>query len=176
MQRLTGKTILFTGAFGLIGKEICTHYMHEGARVAWADIHIDLEMVAWLSENFAETDFLVVEMDITNEQQVAEGVEKMVAHFGTVDVLVNNAAIDAKFDKTGVSKVNESRFENYPLDLLRKSVDVNLTGTILVTQVVCRQMLKQGHGNIINVASTYSVVTQSRFIRLWTRHPKLQAD
>ncbi len=33
MQKLKGKTILFTGAFGLIGKEICTHYMHEGARV-----------------------------------------------------------------------------------------------------------------------------------------------
>nr|MCU0339228.1 SDR family oxidoreductase [Spirosomataceae bacterium] len=83
-------------------------------------------------------------------------------HFGSIDVLVNNAAIDAKFDKSGMSKVNQSRFENYPLDLLRKSVDVNLTGTIIVTQAVCRQMLQQGHGNIINVASTYSVVAPNQ--------------
>lgn len=162
MQRLKGKTILFTGAFGLIGKEICSHYMNEGARVAWADIRIDPEMTAWLQDNYAETDFLVIEMDITNEQQVLKGVAKIVAHFGTVDVLVNNAAIDAKFDKTGVSKVNQSRFENYPLDLLRKSVDVNLIGTIIVTQIVCRQMLKQGYGNILNVASTYSVVAPNQ--------------
>ncbi|MEZ4900553.1 MAG: SDR family oxidoreductase [Spirosomataceae bacterium] len=162
MQRLKGKTILFTGAFGLIGKEICSHYMEEGAKVAWADIHIDPEIVAWLEGNYIETDFLVLQMDITDEQQVQEGVAKMITHFGTVEVLVNNAAIDAKFDKTGVSKVNQSRFENYPLDLLRKSVDVNLTGTIIVTQVVCRQMLQQGYGNIINVASTYSVVAPNQ--------------
>jgi len=162
MQRLKGKTILFTGAFGLIGKEIAVHYMNEGARVAWVDIQIDHEMVSWLQETFDEGDFIVVEMDITNEQQVSDGVEKIVAHFGTIDVLVNNAAIDAKFDKSGVSKVNQSRFENYPLDLLRKSVDVNLIGTIIVTQVVCRQMLQQGHGNIINVASTYSVVAPNQ--------------
>lgn len=162
MQRLKGKSILFTGAFGLIGKEICTHYMNEGARVAWADIIIDEKMVSWLRENFAETDFIVVEMDITNEQQVAEGVEKIIAHFGTIDVLVNNAAIDAKFDKSGISKVNQTRFENYPIDLLRKSVEVNLTGTIIMTQAACRQMLKQGYGNIINVASTYSVVAPNQ--------------
>jgi NAD(P)-dependent dehydrogenase (short-subunit alcohol dehydrogenase family) len=162
MQRLKGKSILFTGAFGLIGKEICTHYMNEGARVAWADIIIDEKMVNWLRENFAETDFIVVEMDITDERQVAEGVEKITTHFGTIDVLVNNAAIDAKFDKSGISKVNQSRFENYPIDLLRKSVEVNLTGTIIVTQAACRQMLKQGYGNIINVASTYSVVAPNQ--------------
>jgi NAD(P)-dependent dehydrogenase (short-subunit alcohol dehydrogenase family) len=162
MQRLKGKTILFTGAFGLIGKEICSHYMNEGARVAWTDIKIDDETITWLQDNFAETDFIVVEMDITNEKQVAEGVDKIVSHLGTIDVLVNNAAIDAKFDKTGISNVNQSRFENYPIDLLRRSVEVNLTGTVIVTQAVCRQMLKQGYGNIINVASTYSVVAPNQ--------------
>ncbi len=162
MQRLKGKTILFTGAFGLIGKEICAHYMNEGARVAWTDIKIDDKTVTWLQDNFAETDFVVVEMDITNETQVAEGVDKVVSHWGTIDVLVNNAAIDAKFDKKGIDKVNQSRFENYPIDLLRRSVEVNLTGTVIVTQAVCRQMLKQGYGNIINVASTYSVVAPNQ--------------
>ncbi len=162
MQKLKGKTILFTGAFGLLGKEICTHYMNEGARVAWTDVKIDYDTVAWLHTHFIDADFMVVEMDITNEQQVADGIAKIVAHFGTIDVLVNNAAIDAKFDKTGMSQVNQSRFENYPLDLLRRSVEVNLTGTIIVTQAACRQMLAQGYGNIINVASTYSVVAPNQ--------------
>ncbi len=118
--------------------------------------------MTWLHTNFADSDFIVVEMDITDEQQVTEAITKIVAHFGTIDVLVNNAAIDAKFDKTGISAVNQSRFENYPIELLRRSVDVNLTGTIIVTQAVCRQMLEQRYGNIINVASTYSVVAPNQ--------------
>lgn len=162
MQRLQHKTILFTGAFGLIGKEICTHFMHEGARVAWTDVRIDETTTQWLADHFDPQNYFVAEMDITNEAQVGEVVAQIAAYFGSIDVLVNNAAIDAKFDKTGMSKVNQSRFENYPLDLLRKSVDVNLTGTIIVTQAVCRQMLQQGHGNIINVASTYSVVAPNQ--------------
>jgi NAD(P)-dependent dehydrogenase (short-subunit alcohol dehydrogenase family) len=77
-------------------------------------------------------------------------------------VLINNAAIDAKFDKAGEGQINNSRFEYYPLDALRRSVEVNLVGTVLITQVVCRQMLIQGHGNIINVASTYSLVAPNQ--------------
>jgi NAD(P)-dependent dehydrogenase (short-subunit alcohol dehydrogenase family) len=84
-------------------------------------------------------------------------VEATVKQFGKLDVLINNAAIDAKFDKSGMGNINPSRFENYPIYLLRKSVEVNLTGTVIMTQAACRQMLVQGSGNIINVASTYSL-------------------
>jgi NAD(P)-dependent dehydrogenase (short-subunit alcohol dehydrogenase family) len=162
LMKLKDKTILVTGAFGLIGQEVCRHFMQEGAKVAWTDVYLDQETVAWLRSNYDEAAFLVAEMDITNEAQVTEVVTKITAHFGSIDVLVNNAAIDAKFDKTGIKNVNQSRFEHYPLDTLRRSIEVNLTGTIIVTQVVCRQMLQQGHGNIINVASTYSVVAPNQ--------------
>ena len=77
-------------------------------------------------------------------------------------MLVNNAALDAKFDQESTGKVNSSRFENYPVALLRKSIEVNITGTLQMTQAVCRQMLEQKHGNIINVASTYSLVAPNQ--------------
>jgi len=161
---INNKVIFVTGAFGLIGKEISKSFLGQGAKVVLADIN--LGVIKSLSEEFsklyAEENFLFLQLDITSEKSCESSVAECVNKFGTLDVLINNAAIDAKFDKEGTSKVNQSRFENYPIDLLRKSVDVNLTGTVIMTQVACRQMLKQGHGNIINVASTYSVVAPNQ--------------
>jgi NAD(P)-dependent dehydrogenase (short-subunit alcohol dehydrogenase family) len=159
-----GLVVFITGAFGLIGKQISKAFLEGGARVVLADVAaaaipaIQHEFEAEFSGN----DFLVLELDITKEESATYAVAATVARFGRLDVLINNAAIDAKFDKDGMSKVNQSRFENYPLDLLRRSVEVNLTGTVIMTQAACRQMLEQGSGNIINVASTYSVVAPNQ--------------
>jgi NAD(P)-dependent dehydrogenase (short-subunit alcohol dehydrogenase family) len=158
------KVIFVTGAFGLIGKEISKSFLSQEAKVVLADINagaIEL-LITEFSKLYAADNFLFLQLDITNEASCEKAVAACVNKFGTLDVLVNNAAIDAKFDKEGTSKLNQSRFENYPIDLLRKSVEVNLTGTVIMTQVACRQMLKQGHGNIINVASTYSVVAPNQ--------------
>lgn len=168
---IKGKVIFVTGAFGLIGKEISKSFLSQGAKVVLADINSGaielltaefLKLTAEFLKLYAVDNFLFLPLDITDEGSCEKAVEECVNKFGTLDVLINNAAIDAKFDKEGTSKVNQSRFENYPIDLLRKSVEVNLTGTVIMTQVACRQMLKQGYGNIINVASTYSVVAPNQ--------------
>lgn len=158
------KVIFVTGAFGLIGKQISKAFLKEEAKVVLADINENLidALQKELEAEFNTVNFLIAKIDITNEESVNNAVGQTVSKFGSLDVLINNAAIDAKFDKTGMSKVNQSRFENYPLDLLRKSVEVNLTGTIIMTQAACKQMLKQKSGNIINVASTYSVVAPNQ--------------
>lgn len=158
------QVILITGAFGLIGKQISKAFLQQGAKVVLADVNASAiaAIQKEFSEAFATDNFIVIELDITNEASTSNAVQQAVTAFGKVDVLINNAAIDAKFDKDGMGKVNQSRFENYPIDLLRRSVDVNLTGTVIMTQAVCRQMLLQGSGNIINVASTYSVVAPNQ--------------
>lgn len=161
---LENKVIYVTGAFGLIGQEISRHFLLKGACVVMADVNdsaID-GLRNQLQSQFPADRFKLIRADITDERDVQEGVDQCVATFGRLDVLINNAAIDAKFDKEGSSKVNQSRFENYPIHLLRKSVEVNLTGTVIMTQAACRQMLKQKHGNIINVASTYSLVSPNQ--------------
>lgn len=158
------KVILVTGAFGLIGKEISSHFLKNGASVILADANkgllkkIEEEMKAM----FSEKNYLVLPLDITNYESIENCIDTIVKKYGKLDVLINNAAIDAKFDKDNTSKVNQSRFEHYPLELLKKSIDVNLTGTIQMSQIACRQMLKQGFGNIINVASTYSLVAPNQ--------------
>jgi NAD(P)-dependent dehydrogenase (short-subunit alcohol dehydrogenase family) len=161
---LKDKVILVTGAFGLIGTEISKHFLSEGAKVMLADNNARLaeEKRLEFSKLTDISSFSIVNLDITDEKSANLAVKKAVEIFGRLDVLINNAAIDAKFDKAGYGNVNPSRFENYPIDLLRKSVDVNLTGTVIMTQAACRVMLQQGGGNIINVASTYSLVSPNQ--------------
>jgi NAD(P)-dependent dehydrogenase (short-subunit alcohol dehydrogenase family) len=158
------KVILVTGAFGLIGKEISRGFIGQGAKVVLADLNEARmqSLEAELRQEFPDGTFLLHSLDITNDESIEACLKATIDAFGRVDVLINNAAIDAKFDKENSGQVNQSRFENYPIDLLRKSVEVNLTGTVLMTQHVCRQMLLQGSGNIINVASTYSLVAPNQ--------------
>lgn len=155
------KVILITGANGLIGKEISFTLLNNYAKVILADIS---------TSNFPETkkdldricdegDYLLQELDITDLISISNSIKSVIDKFGRIDVLINNAAIDAKFDNSNTDNI---RFENYPLDLLKKSIEVNLFGTIQITQQICKQMLKQGFGNIINIASTYSLVAPNQ--------------
>lgn len=162
---IKNKVIFITGALGQIGKEIAIGFLRQEAKVVLTDISLQQsDAFTTLAQSYAidAQDYRIFQLDITSEQQCIDVVEKSVAAFGQIDVLVNNAAIDAKFDKDGAGNVNNSRFEFYPIDALRASVEVNLTGTIIISQVVCRQMLQQKYGNIINVASTYSVVAPNQ--------------
>ncbi|MCF2446192.1 SDR family oxidoreductase [Dyadobacter sp. CY345] len=161
---IEGKIILITGAFGMIGKTIAMSFLEQGALVILADIDTDKkgDLENLLTRRFTEDRFLLQQLDITNEESCQNAINTILGKFGRLDVLINNAAIDAKFDKIHPGSVNQSRFENYPIDLLQKSIETNLTGTILITQHVCRVMMKQGFGNIINVASTYSVVAPNQ--------------
>lgn len=159
------KVIFITGALGQIGKEISFSFLSQGAKVIFADLNLDAKdkfIEELIKQNIPETNFIFSKLDITNEDSCLSSVALAINKFGKIDVLINNAAIDAKFDHEGSTKVNKSRFENYPIEALKKSVEVNLVGTVIITQVICRQMLIQGFGNIINVASTYSVVAPNQ--------------
>ncbi|RLD18662.1 MAG: short-chain dehydrogenase [Caldiserica bacterium] len=157
---LSGKVILVTGACGLIGREICDAFSSAGANVVVSDIKPEKDIKRFsgeLSKKYKRKS-IGIYLDVTKRDSIESGIRIVLKEFGKIDVLVNNAAIDAKFDIANVKKVNPTRFENYPLDLLRKSIEVNMIGLILVTQRVIKEMLKWRSGNIINVSSTYAIV------------------
>lgn len=160
---LKDKVVFLTGASGLIGKPITKAYLRHGANVLMADLHYpsDKGFMEELEKNF-KGQYLFVETDITQSESAEQAAQTCLDHFGRLDVLINNAAIDAKFDQQADTGKNASRFENFPLESLEKSIDVNLTGTIRMTQIACKHMLQQGHGIIINVASTYSLVAPNQ--------------
>lgn len=159
---IEGKVILITGGYGLIGQTLATSFLQQGALVILADIDAIKQkgIQEELAERFTSDRFLMQNLDITDEESCHNAMTAIAAKFGRLDVLINNAAIDAKFDSH--SLVNHSRFEIYPVELLQKSISVNVTGTILISQHACRLMLKQGSGNIINVASAYSIVAPNQ--------------
>jgi len=94
--------------------------------------------------------------DITDRASLEKLRDAVIARFGHIDGLVNNAAIDDKFDPANAA--HESKFENYPVERFRRSIDANVTGTFLACQVLGTPMAQQKKGSIINVASTYGLV------------------
>ena len=159
-----GKVILVTGAYGLIGQTIAFAFLEQGALVVLADADESKQdmLESQISEKFPAAQFLFQTLDITSEKSCQQTINAIIQKFARLDVLINNAGLDAKFDQESLGKINHSRFENYPTDLLRNAVEVNLNGTIQITQYACKQMIKQKSGNIINVASTYSLVSPNQ--------------
>lgn len=158
------KVVLITGAFGLIGAAITEAFLQQGAKVIACDIQqekVDAMRTKW--SGYTEgSHYHICLTDITNASDCDAAVKAGVAAFGKIDVLINNAAIDAKFDAQANDTLNATRFEQFPIDQLQKSIDVNITGLVQITQAVIKQMLQQGFGNIIHVASTYSLVAPNQ--------------
>jgi len=158
------KVVLVTGAFGLIGREVSRRFLENGSRVILAGHKVnEVDCVQKeLSTEFSPDHFLVCSLEITDCDDIEKCFEIGEQKFGSIDVLINNAAIDAKFDTENIGEIDSSSFEIYPAELLKRSIDVNMVGTIQMTQAACRRMLVQKEGNIINVASSYSLVAPNQ--------------
>ncbi len=98
-------------------------------------------------------------VDITQPDSVKGLLTSVLSDFGRIDVLVNSAALDPKFDPGAASKgIAPGSFEDYPLDQWNAALKVNLTGMFLVTQACVRPMIAAGgKGSIINICSTYGL-------------------
>jgi len=156
---LTGCVAVVTGGVGLLGTEFCRTLAEAGAAVAIVDLN------ASASQGTADTltksgyQAAAITADITRPDSVNAMVEKTVSTFGRLDILVNSAALDPKFDPDAIKKgITPGAFEDYPLDQWNAAINVNLTGMFLVTQACAKQMLAQGKkGSIINICSTYGL-------------------
>jgi len=157
---LKGKTAVVSGALGLLGREHCAALAGAGARVVVTDLNADgLEALAEGLRQSGAPDAMAVPADITKADEVDALRDAVLARFGQIDVLVNNAAIDDKF---GSNAAEESRFENYSVERFRRQLDVNVTGVFLCCQRLGSAMAQRGSGSIINVASTYALVAPNQ--------------
>jgi NAD(P)-dependent dehydrogenase (short-subunit alcohol dehydrogenase family) len=154
MFSLKGKTAIVTGALGLIGKKHCEALAMAGANVIVADIN-EAAVIQYAKE--LGEGHLGIAINVTDKQSIVDAREIILKKYSTIDVLVNNAAINDMFENPALAG-ELSAFENYPLDAFQKSLDVNVTGVFLCSQVFGSVMAHQGSGSIINVASTYGIV------------------
>jgi len=165
---LVGKVAVVTGSLGLIGRNHCLALAEAGAYV----VVTDLEQQAcdvFASELSIEYSIKSIGLscDITDKASVIELKDRILEHFMKIDVLVNNAAINDMFENP-TAAAEQSKFENYPLELFQKSLAVNVTGVFLCSQVLGNEMAKQGSGSIINIASTYGIVAPDQSLYM---HP-----
>jgi len=156
---LTGRAAVVTGGVGLLGAEFCRTLAEAGASVAVVDLNE--EAARRTAEALSAEGFSAVGLgaDITDPGAVKELVRRVLSDFGRLDILVNSAALDPKFDPQAASKgIAPGAFEDYPLEQWNSALNVNLTGMFLVTQACVRPMLDQGKkGSIINICSTYGL-------------------
>jgi len=156
---LTGRVAVVTGGVGLLGTEFCRTLAEAGAAVVVVDLNASASQA--VADSLTKSGFkvLAVPTDITQPEAVNALVEKTLSTFGRLDILVNSAALDPKFDPEAVSKgITPGAFEDYPLDLWNSALNVNLTGMFLMTQACVKPMIAQGKkGSIVNICSTYGL-------------------
>jgi NAD(P)-dependent dehydrogenase (short-subunit alcohol dehydrogenase family) len=158
---LAGKIAVVTGALGLLGRQHCQALSAAGAHVVATDVNADA-LGTFANDLRAQhgREALGIAADVTSQDSLDELRDAVLARFGQIDVLVNNAAIDDKYTPGGA--LEQSRFENYAVERFRRMIDVNVTGVFLCCQRIGSVMAKQGSGSIINVASTYGIVAPNQ--------------
>jgi NAD(P)-dependent dehydrogenase (short-subunit alcohol dehydrogenase family) len=156
---LTGRVAVVTGGVGLLGAEFCRTLAEAGAAVAVVDLNASGSQA--VADTLMKGGYraLALPTDITQPDSVNAAVENVLSAFGRLDVLVNSAALDPKFDPDAVNRgITPGAFEDYPLDLWNSALNVNLTGMFLMTQACVKPMIEQGkRGSIINICSTYGL-------------------
>lgn len=156
---LANAVAVVTGGNGQLGTEYVKTFARAGARVAVFDATAPLNPE--LNQLSRELPIRLWTVDITKKEQIEKAVAEIEKAWGTPTVLVNNAALDAP---PGARPEENRSFEEYSLGSWQATLDVNLTGTFLCAQVVGGRMAKQGKGSIINIASTYGLVSPNQNI------------
>lgn len=148
--RLDGQVALVTGGAGILGRVFCRALAEAGARVAVVDLSEDGAVAAAAEIGETAEGFAC---DVADPASVKAAVAAVMARFGRIDVLVNNAAT-----KTGDVRAFFEPFETYSLDTWREVMGVNIDGMFLMAQAVGGEMLKAGSGRIVQTASIYGLV------------------
>jgi len=151
---LNGKVALVTGALGLLGKEHCKALLHAGAEVLVADLN--QENCQQFCEELGDYAY-PISLNICEPESIQKAVITIQKQFGKLDILVNNAAINDHFSSDG-NLLEQSSFENYPIDLLEKSWQVNVKGMVCLTQALADLLKNSPAASVINIASTYGIV------------------
>ena len=150
--RLDDQVALVTGAASGLGVQFAEAMAEAGAHVVLTDVNVEgLERTAQ-AVRALDREALVQPMDVTDEEQVGAAFARAAAHFGRLDVLFNNA---------GVADPQPRLVHEYPTDVWRRVLAVDLEGVFLCAREALRLMVGQGAGKIVNVASMWGLAGSS---------------
>lgn len=138
MSNLNGKVAVVTGAASGIGKEIARVLADAGAAVAIADLNLEGANTAAREISQTGGKAMGIAMDVTSENSVNEGMDKVAADYGSIDILVSNA---------GIQIVNP--IENYAFSDWKKMQAIHLDGAFLTTKAALKHMYRDDRGGIV---------------------------
>lgn len=135
------KVVVITGAAGGMGRALCRRFGRAGAKIALLDLHRETlnDFVRELKQTGIQT--LALPCDVTNESACENAMQNIIANFGSIDVLINNAGITQR-----------SAFEKTQTSVFRKVMEVNFFGALHCTKAALPALLKS-QGLIIVMSS-----------------------
>lgn len=162
---LTNKWVVVTGAAGLLGRQHSTALLEVNANLVLLDK--DKNSVIQVAHELNQLGFsgkiLNYEIDITNESKVQAVNDDLLAKKISISVLINNAAINPKYEVLAEGK-NGSRVEDFDLLDWDLQLDVGLKGAFICSKVFGSNMAKQRNGVILNIASDLSIIAPDQRI------------
>ena len=146
---IQGYVVAITGGTGVLGRAIAKYLALNGAKVTILGRKEDVgaEIVADIQKAGGECEFL--KTDVMNQDVVQQNCDYIIGKYGRIDTLLNAAGGNMK----GATITPEQTFFDLEAKQFQTVLDLNLTGTVIPTQVFLRPMVKQGKGSIINFSS-----------------------
>lgn len=143
MQEIKGKVAIVTGGGRGLGEAICRMLGGSGAIAIVADIREDLAQKVALEIQADGGKAQALRLDVTDAAQVESAVGQIVAQYGQLDILINNAGIDVTLP------VDELTVQDW-----ERIIAVNLNGPFVMSKYAISHMKQQGRGHIVNIVST----------------------
>jgi NAD(P)-dependent dehydrogenase (short-subunit alcohol dehydrogenase family) len=149
-NRLAGKVAIVTGSGTGLGAECCRVMAAQGAKAVVADIN--LETAKGVAKEIVDAggEAMAVHVDVSSEDMIRKMVDEVIARYGRIDVLYNNAAI-----QTPAQRSKDLDVVNVDIDAWDRAMDVNVRGAMLCCKHIVPHMLKQGSGSIIHASSGF---------------------
>jgi len=153
-MRFHNEIAVITGAGRGIGAAIARKLFMEGCRIVILDIDETTAIECAQSIDPTGNRSLALSCDVSNKDSVSQAISKIIGQYETVDILVNNAGI-----------TSDAMFHKMSLEQWQRVIDVNLTGTFLMTSAVVPYMREKKKGRIINISSTsaYGNIGQANY-------------
>lgn len=178
MGKLDGKVALVTGGNNGLGKALVTGLLKEGAKVAFCGRTEERNQAALEEYLVLSSDVMAVRCDVGNSQDVKEMYRLILERFGTLDILINNAAVtggrgmhkgNGKTDRENFLNLTTLPGEKYSLEITKNLTDeewennirINLNGVFYCTREALKIMEEKRYGKIINISSIAGISNMS---------------
>lgn len=161
------RVVIITGGLGQLGRQFSLALADRGAKVAIFDVRADEPLlVERFGKRRKDSNLLFLSVDITKRDSIETALSRVNEKWGVPHALVNNAGLDSPPNATAEEN---GPFETYPEKSWDKVMEVNVKGIFLCCQVVGGQMAEASRGSIINICSTYGLVSPDQRIYEYRR-------